>query len=114
MSSAKATSLTGESLEHISGKADIPEFLKSYGSNFSTTRAGRCWASTEVSRLLAKTAPKESTMLELLACNEETLITETTIDGEVMKESIIGEVGGGRRRSTRSTTKAIEASAGDQ
>ena len=66
-----------------------------------------------LSRLLAKTAPKESTMLELLACNDETLITETTIDGEVMKESIIGEVGGGSRRSTRSTTKAIEASAGD-
>ena len=54
------------------------------------------------------------TQLELLACNDETLITETTIDGEVMKESIIGEVGGGSRRSTRSTTKAIEASAGDQ
>ena len=58
-------------------------------------RAGRCWASTEVSRLLAKNTPKESSMEELLAGDlEETLVTETTIDGEVMKESIIGEVGG--------------------
>ena len=84
-------------------------------------RAGRCWASTEVSRLLAKnaTSKEATTMEELLA--EETLLTETTIDGEVspaivevMKESNIGEVGAGRRRSTRSTTKAIEAAAGDQ
>ena len=54
-------------------------------------------------------------MEELLAGDlEETLVTETTIDGEVMKESIsIGEVGAGRRRSTRSTTKAIKAAEGD-
>ena len=82
-------------------------------------RAGRCWASTEVSRLLAKNATKEATMEELLAGDEETLMTETTIDGEaspsivVMKESVVGEMGGGRRRSTRSTTKAIEAAAGE-
>ena len=56
-------------------------------------RAGRCWASTEVSRMLAKTATKEPELLDGFNL-EETLMTETTIDGEVMKESIIGEVGG--------------------
>ena len=57
-------------------------------------RAGRCWASTEVSRMLAKTATtKEPELLDGFDL-EETLMTETTIDGEVMKESITGEVGG--------------------
>ena len=59
-------------------------------------RAGRCWASTEVSRMLAKTATKEPELLDGFNL-EETLMTETTIDGEVMKESIIGEVGGHRQ-----------------
>ena len=63
--------------------------------------------------MLAKTATKEPELLDGFNL-EETLMTETTIDGEVMKESIIGEMGGGRRRSTRSTTKAIEAAAGDR
>ena len=102
-------------MDPISGKAEFAQFKKTYLNNLENIRAGRCWASTEVSRLLAKnTTTKESTMEELLAGDlEETLMTETTIDGEVMKESIIGEVGGGRRRSTRSTTKAIEAAAGE-
>ena len=102
-------------MDPISGKAEFAQFKKPSSYNLENIRAGRCWASTEVSRHLAKnTTTKESTMEELLAGDlEETLMTETTIDGEVMKESIIGEVGGGRRRSTRSTTKAIEAAAGE-
>ena len=72
---------------------------RKYGAHL---RKGRCWA---------KTATKEATNPELLHANDsETLMPEKTIaDGEVTKESMVGEVGGGRRRSTTKATETAGA-----